>query len=189
MSESQLENLSPVHQALVDGEVIVYPTEAVWGMGCDPRNQQAVEKVLAVKQRPVEKGLILIARDYGQILPFVNDDAIPMDRRSEIFSSWPGPFTWLLPAAKDAPEWITGGSELIAVRVTTHPSVRAICEEFNGAIVSTSANITGEPTPPNLTELQQLFGDQVGYYVDAELGDASAPSMIRNGMTGQTLRG
>ena len=80
--------LDSVIRALNDGGVIAYPTEAVFGLGCDPDNETAVMALLAIKQRPVEKGLILIAADYSQLLPYVNDTAIPQDKRAKIFASW-----------------------------------------------------------------------------------------------------
>ena len=188
MTESLVPELSTEVQALVDGKVIVYPTEAVWGIGCDPRDEAAVFKLLELKNRPVEKGLILIANDYGQLLPYVDDKNIPMHKRADIFSRWPGPVTWLLPAATDAPKWITGGSELIAVRVTDHPTVKRMCVEFGGAIVSTSANITGEPTPETISEIKNVFADGVAAYVDEPLGGNTQPSKIINGFTGETMR-
>jgi L-threonylcarbamoyladenylate synthase len=189
VSEQETIYLSEAHKALANEEVIIYPTEAVWGIGCDPTSEEAVRRLLELKRRPVEKGLILIAKDYSQLLPYINDAAIPMDKRAEIFSSWPGPFTWLMPASETAPRWITGGSDLIAVRVTAHPTVRRLCSEFNGAIVSTSANFTGQDTPDSLSELKQQFQNNVSCYVDEALGNASSPSTIRNAMTGETLRG
>lgn len=185
---SLIPNMSSEIHALQQAQVVIYPTEAVWGIGCDPKSEVAVQNLLEIKQRPVEKGLILIANDYGQLLPYVADDKIPMDKRSEIFSSWPGPVTFLMPAAKNAPAWITGGSELIACRVTAHPTVKRMCKEFGGAIVSTSANLTGEPTPESIKELQQLFGDKVGAYVDEPLGGNKTPSKIINALTGEVLR-
>ena len=188
MSELNQANLSPEVQALQNGEVIIYPTEAVWGIGCDPRNEAAVEKLLAIKQRPKHKGLILIANDYGQVLPFVADKKIPMEKRADIFSRWPGPVTWLLPAADDAPAWITGGSDLIAIRVTDHPTVKRISREFGGPIVSTSANITGTEPSQSLVELKQLFEGQVAVFVDEALGSNPQPSTIINAFTGQVVR-
>ncbi|NVK23772.1 MAG: Sua5/YciO/YrdC/YwlC family protein [Gammaproteobacteria bacterium] len=181
-------NYSPEVQALKDGKLIVYPTEAVWGIGCDPMNAHAFDDLLAAKNRPMHKGVIIIAKDYSQLLPYINDEMIPMDRRSEIISSWPGAYTWLLPASKQAPEFITGGSELIAVRVTTHPTVRRMCEEFGGAIVSTSANLSGEATPTTLDGAKSVFGAKVAVYVDEPLGENKTPSKITNGMTGEVIR-
>ncbi|MCF2947176.1 Sua5/YciO/YrdC/YwlC family protein [Paraglaciecola aquimarina] len=169
------------------GEIFAYPTEAVYGLGCDPDQEQAVLKLLALKKRPIEKGLILIAKTYSQLLPYIDDAAIPMFKRTEIFSSWPGPNTWLLPASKKAPKWITGGSDLIAVRVTSHPLVQELCECFNKPIVSTSANITGQPAATTVQQIEQQFAQQV-IIVAGELGNRRKPSCIRNGLTGQTIR-
>lgn len=185
MTEQVAEN--PLLTAFQEGQVFAYPTEAVYGLGCDPDNQAAVEKLLALKNRPVEKGLILIAKTYSQLLPYVNDAAIPMDRRAEIFSSWPGPVTWLLPKSASAPDWVTGGSDLIAVRVTAHVGVQALCETVNKAIVSTSANISGQPPALNPEDIQGQFGDQL-LIIDGELGGQQNPSTIRHGLTGEILR-
>ena len=97
-----------VIDALNAGGVIAYPTEAVYGLGCDPDNEAAVLALLSIKQRPVEKGLILVAANYSQLLPYVDDKAIPLEKRYQIFSSWPGHVSWVLPASQTAPMWITG---------------------------------------------------------------------------------
>lgn len=188
MSEIELEQLPPEIQALKQDKVVIYPTEAVWGIGCDPTSETAVFELLRLKQRPVEKGLILIASDYSQLLPFVDDNKIPIERRLEIFGRWPGAVTWLMPVKAGTPDWITGGSELVATRVTAHPTARRMCQEFGGAIISTSANLTGQPTPETLDELKQVFGDEVASYVDEPLGENKNPSTIINALTGQVLR-
>ena len=175
--------------ALQRGGIVVYPTEAVWGIGCDPRNEHAVMSLLRAKQRPVEKGLILIASEYSQLIPYINESRIPQERKDEIFKSWPGPYTWLLPVADDTPTWITGGSKLVAVRVTNHPTVIRMCNEFGGAIISTSANVTGTPTEHLLENVKQVFGNQVDAYVDEALGGNTQASIITNSLTGEVIRG
>lgn len=175
--------------ALQQGGLVVYPTEAVWGIGCDPKNEQAVLALLKAKKRPVEKGLILIAADYSQILPYIDESKISAQRKQEILDSWPGAFTWLLPVAKNTPDWITGGSELVAVRVTAHPTVIRMCNEFGGAIISTSANVTGTPTEQLLINVKQVFGEQVNAYVDEALGGNTQASTIINSLTGEVIRG
>ncbi len=177
----------PVLCAFQQGKLLAYPTEAVFGLGCDPRNQQAVEALLQLKQRPVEKGLILIARDYSQLLPFVNDDAIPMHKRSAIFSSWPGPVTWLLPKAQHVPAWLSGDSDMIAVRVTAHAPTRALCERLSSAIVSTSANLTGQSPATDAEQVIQQFNHQV-VLVPGKVGARSKPSEIRHSVTGEIIR-
>lgn len=181
----------PISESLlssfVEGKIFAYPTEAVFGLGCDPDQEQAVLKLLSLKQRPMEKGLILVAKTYSQLLPYIDDAAIPMYKRTEIFSSWPGPNTWLLPASKSAPNWITGGSNLIAVRVSAHPLVQELCECFGKPLVSTSANLTGQPSVTTAQEVEQQFAQQV-IIVAGELGQRGTPSKIRHGITGQTIR-
>ena len=179
--------LTPIATAFEQGQLLVYPTEAVMGIGCDPDNQDAVNTLLLLKQRPVDKGVILVAANYSQLLPYVNDNAIAQHRRTEIMSSWPGPNTWLLPKSTSAPEWVTGAHEKIAVRVSNHPVVKALCEELGKPIVSTSANLTGEPPTKTLIEAKQVFGDSV-VYIDGEVGGNVKPSTIRDGDTGEIIR-
>ena len=175
-------------QALEQEEVIVYPTEAVYGLGCDPDSETAVHKLLAIKQRPVEKGLILIADNYAQILNYVDDERIPQDRRTEIFSSWPGAITWVMPAKKSTPKWLTGQFDTIAVRVTDHPVVKKLCREFGKPLVSTSANLTGQEPVITLDQAKQSFGNQVAVYVEGSLGGNTKPSQIRDAFTGKLFR-
>lgn len=170
------------------GEVIAYPTEAVYGLGCDPDNQQAVMKLLAIKQRPVEKGLILIAANYSQLLPYVDDKAIPQDRRAAIFSSWPGHISWVLPASAQTPNWLTGTFDTIAVRVTTHPVVKQLCLSFGKPLVSTSANLAGEPAYTDIEALTAGLGSQLAMIVPGALGGAKTPSQIRDAISGEVLR-
>lgn len=170
------------------GEVIAYPTEAVYGLGCDPDNEQAVLKLLAIKQRPVEKGLILVAATYSQLLPYINDKAIPLERRYQIFSSWPGHISWVLPASAGAPAWITGKFETIAVRVSAHPLVQQLCQAYGKPMVSTSANLAGEPAITDYQQLLTSIGLKVAVIVEGALGGASQPSQIRDGVSGEILR-
>ena len=184
---STIEDAELIIQTLQQGELIAYPTEAVFGLGCDPDNEGAVNKLLALKRRPVNKGLILVAKTYSQLLLYVDDVKIPMHKRTEIFSSWPGPVTWLLPAAKKAPKWITGDSDLIAVRVSQHPVVRKLCELFGKPLISTSANVSGAKPAVNTEQLYQQF-DRTLLLVDGAVGGANKPSQIRHGISGQTIR-
>ncbi|MCW8108841.1 Sua5/YciO/YrdC/YwlC family protein [Alteromonas ponticola] len=174
-------------QAFDDGKLVVYPTEAVMGIGCDPDNRDAVDALLALKARPIEKGMILIADTYSRLLPYVDDQKISLDRRPAIFSSWPGPVTWLLPKSKTAPDWITGGQEQIAVRVTNHPVVIELCRIAESPLVSTSANPSGLVPATSLAEAKTYFGEKV-YYVEGETGGYDSPSTIRDSQTGNIIR-
>ncbi|MDF2179759.1 Sua5/YciO/YrdC/YwlC family protein [Aliiglaciecola sp. CAU 1673] len=181
----------PLPQQLIEqfqqGAILAYPTEAVFGLGCDPLNEDAVTALLAMKQRPMEKGVILVASNYSQLLPFVKDNAIPMERRTEIFSSWPGPNTWLLPKSSITPDWISGASPLVAVRVSAHPRVRQLCDTLNSPLVSTSANLSGRPPARTSDEVRKLFAEQV-LLIEGCVGSQKNATQIRHGLSGQIIR-
>lgn len=174
--------------ALRRGGVIAYPTEAVWGLGCDPFDENAVMRLLSLKQREVGKGLILIAADTGQLDGLVDWEKLPGARRAEVLASWPGPHTWVVPATARVPRWITGDHEGVAVRVSAHPPVVALCRAFGGALVSTSANTAGAPPPRSLSEGEPaLFADLDGILSGAT-GGLERPTPIRDARSGAGLR-
>ena len=170
---------------LEKGEVIAYPTEAVFGLGCDPFNEQAMQKLLHVKQRPLEKGVILIASNLQQITGLV--ELTDQAWQSKVEASWPGPVTWVLPVKETLPHWITGGRDTVAVRVSSHPTVCKLCDEFGGAIVSTSANLTGEEPAKSCQQIQQIFQNQV-YCLNGKLGQLSKPTQIWDAVSQIQLR-
>jgi len=173
-------------QILQQGGVIAYPTEAVFGLGCDPDNHQAVEKLLAIKQRSRDKGLILIAADFQQLRPYLAE--IDSSLKAKILTTWPGPVTWLWPAKPAVSSLLRGAHETIAVRVTAHPIAAALCLTFGGPVVSTSANLSGQPPTRTAEEVRSQFGDQLDYVLDGEIGGLSRPSQIRDAVTGEIIR-
>lgn len=175
-------------QCAARGGVVAYPTEAVWGLGCDPRDEAAVLRLLAIKQREVAKGLILVAARIEQLAPFVDLDALPRERLDAVLATWPGPHTWIVPASAGAPRWITGAHAGIAVRVSAHPVVVALCEAFGGALVSTSANPAGAPAPKTRAELDPALVSAVDGLVEGETGGLERPTDIRDARTGDVLR-
>lgn len=179
------ENLAQAVSALKNGEVIAYPTEAVWGLGCDPFNEQAVRKLLALKNRPDTKGLILIAATTAQISPWLA--GLSTEQLSAIKATWPGPYTWIVPAP-DAPGWLRGDHEGLAVRVSAHAGVKALCEAWGGPLVSTSANHSGQAPMASEEILKAEWGSRLGAIVSAALGGDARPSEIRDAQTGVVLR-
>ena len=173
---------------LRSGGVIAYPTEGVWGLGCDPRDEAATMRLLALKQREVGKGLILIASDEAQLAPFIDMDALAPDQRDAVRASWPGPNTWIVPASNDAPAWITGDHDGIAVRVSAHPVVVALCKGFDGALVSTSANIATLPSPRTREELDPRIIEGVDAIAPGETGGLLHATPIRDARDGRNLR-
>lgn len=170
------------------GGIIAYPTEAVFGLGCDPDNQAAVEKLLTIKQRPVEKGLILLAGNYSQLLAYVDDQEIPQDKRYSVLSRWPDGITQVLPAKKGIARYLTGQFNTIAVRVTSQPDVVALCLQTNKPIVSTSANITGQTPARCHEELSPQLIEQIDLIIPGKTLGFTQPSTIIDGLTGETFR-
>lgn len=172
--------------ALRRGGIVAYPTEAVYGLGCDPANAEAVARVLKLKQRPERKGLILIAADEAALQPWL----APIDAatRARIHPTWPGPTTWLLPAADDCPVCLRGEHETLAVRVTAHPVAAELCRAWGGALVSTSANLSGGNPVRDADAARELFGTDVEAVVEGAVGERERPTPIRDARTGRTLR-
>lgn len=168
------------------GGVIAYPTEAVFGLGCDPLNEAAVSRVLAIKGRPVTKGLILIAADFADLEPFL--EPLNADQQARLNATWPGPVTWLLPARPTTPRWLRGRHDTLAVRVTAHPLAAALCAAWGGALVSTSANLSGRPPARSALAARLRLGRLVDRVVPGAVGGAARPSEIRDLHSGRVVR-
>lgn len=174
-----------VHQ-LARGEVLAYPTEAVWGLGCDPWRRSAVLKLLGLKNRPVAKGLILVAADIRQFDFLLDSLDLPYD--AEMRASWPGPVSWLVPAPPTLiPAWIRGAHNSVAIRVSDHPLVQALCWAWGGPIVSTSANPHARRAAKTALQVRRYFGHNVRYVAGA-VGGRKNPSEIRDSRTGAIIR-
>lgn len=179
-----------IHQsvrAMRQGGVIAYPTEAVWGLGCDPFNEEALERLLYLKSRPRHKGVILIAASVAQVEPLLRhlDPAL----RQRVEATWPGPVTWLLPDPDHLiPEWVKGKHSSVAVRVSAHPVVQTLCNSFGGPIVSTSANPAGAQPAKDLLRVNLYFANRVDAVMPGPLGDLDQPTQIRDLITEAVIR-
>ena len=178
--------LSEAVAVLKSGGVIAYPAESCFGLGCDPMNQEAVARILAIKKRAVIQGVILIASDVDQVNEYADLESAPL--LESILASWPGPNTWLLAKRDTVPDWLSGEHTTIAMRVTAHQTSRQLCEIYAAAIVSTSANRHGRPALTDINSLRSEMGSELDYIVDASIGSDPAPSLIRNAITGLQLR-
>jgi L-threonylcarbamoyladenylate synthase len=173
-------------QCLVEGGVIAYPTEAVYGLGCDPENESAVRHILRLKNRPEAAGLILIADRLERFAAYIG--AVSSTDKQRALAAWPGPVTWLFPRARTVPDWLAGAHSTIALRITAHPVCRALCEAFGGAIVSTSANPSAAEPARSAAQVAAYFDGELCGIVEGELGGQSRPSEIRDLATGRVLR-
>lgn len=197
-------NLKHAQQWLTDGNLLAYPTEAVWGIGCDPFNEQAVLKLLEIKNRPLEKGLIVLTANHLLINDFLQN--LPFDKQQQILQSWQNfsnttkqkqATTWLfsIPSnlSTNIPHFVTGGRTSLAIRIIEQQAIADLCQSLvsphnpYGFLVSTSCNPSGKPPATTLEQAQSYFGDTIGYFNAPTLG-FTEPSQIKDALTGEIVR-
>jgi L-threonylcarbamoyladenylate synthase len=176
-------SIAKAADTLLGGGLIAYPTEGVFGLGCMPDDDDALLRLLALKQRDPAKGLILIASQKHQLDGWIDGggDSIPDPDASK-------PTTWIAAVEPHVSPLVTGEHDSVAVRLTTNPTAAAICDAVDGPIVSTSANFAGQPVARNQHVLRRRFGDCVDLIVPGDCGPATGPSEIRNLATGDVIR-
>ncbi|MCG8394867.1 MAG: threonylcarbamoyl-AMP synthase [Pseudomonadales bacterium] len=179
------QHLVSAAQIIQAGGVVAYPTESVYGLGCDPFNEEAVMRLLAIKQRPVDKGMILIGADLVQLAPWLE---LRGDQYQQLEQQWPAPLTYLVEAKATVPSWVRGRHAKVAVRVPDHPLARALCRRVGHPIISTSANLSGRPSARNRFQVARQLGDQLDFIVSGVCDRASKPSTIIDLESGRTLR-
>ena len=191
---------------LKEAKLLAYPTESVWGIGCDPYNKAAVQRILDIKQRPQAKGMIVITDSVERLSPLLA--SLNNAQRQQIIDSWQSDVndselhnrqahTWLLPIPQTLsttmPSWIMGEHQTIAVRVIAHPIIRELCQQMVSAnnpfgfIVSTSCNPSGQSPASTFDTAYGYFGEQIGYFQADTLGYI-LPSQIRDATTGSVIR-
>lgn len=179
---------SKVVEIFKKGGVIAYPTEAVFGLGCDPSNDLAIKKLLKIKNRPKEKGLILLAGDIKQLLPYIDISNLTSAQYQQVLSRWPNGITQVLPANPDTSSYLTGQFNTLAVRVTDQADVVALCELTNQPIVSTSANLSGHEPARTWQELDSALIDTIDHVIQGKTLNYQQPSTIIDGLTGAVFR-
>ncbi|MFC1702121.1 L-threonylcarbamoyladenylate synthase [Pseudomonadota bacterium] len=180
-----LDTAAAVEQ-LQAGGVIAYPTEAVFGLGCDPANESAVRQILILKGRHESAGLVLIASEFSQLEPWIADVGEKLVNKA--MQTWPGPVTWLFPRAAGVPDYVAGNHDTVAVRITAHPPSRALCDAFGSALISTSANQSNAKPALSAAQVQNYFGSELAGILAGELGGGEKPSEIRDLISGNIIR-
>jgi L-threonylcarbamoyladenylate synthase len=173
-------------RALRRGGIVAYPTEAVWGLGCDPANSRALCSLLAAKRRDAAKGLILVAgsiEQFSSVLAPLNTA-----ERQLLSDSWPGPVTWLVPHYGAVHPLVSGAHATVALRVSGHPLVQALCAAFGGPVISSSANLQSRTPALDSRTVRRYFAGRVDYILPGKLGGLNKPSEIRDLASGQVLR-
>jgi len=176
-------NLNRLRRFLKQGGVVAYATESCFGLGCDPTNARAVQRILTLKGRPRQKGLILIGSEVAQFRRYL----APLPENLDLSAWWPGPVSVLLPRAKHCPRWLTGHHTKLAVRVTAHTSASQLCHQLGMALVSTSANLAGHISLKTAAACRRQFGAQV-LVLDGTIGQRKRPSTLIDPEHGSILR-
>lgn len=167
------------------GGLIAYPTESCYGLGCDPRNRRAVQRILKLKQRPQRKGLILIASHYRQVARYLQP--LTLAEQQKLQAEGAQAVTYLMPVKPSCPRWLRGEHDTLAVRMTAHPVARQLCRSAGGALVSTSANRSGGKPAKTYAECRRLFGKKV-WVLRGRVGKRKQPSAIRGWSDGRIWR-
>ncbi|MEM7252459.1 MAG: L-threonylcarbamoyladenylate synthase [Pseudomonadota bacterium] len=168
------------------GGVLAYPTESIFGLGCDPWHEEAVARILRLKGRAREMGLIVIVADAPQLEAV---STLPADQAVRLAQTRVDrPTSWIVPAASDLPSWVSGGRDTVAVRFIAHPFAKALCQRVGHAVVSTSANPSGQPPAATAAQVRAMFSTGIDLVVDSPTGGIGAPSTIRDWTSGDVLR-
>ena len=179
-------NIAAVCEKITLGGVIAYPTEAVFGLGCDPSKDASIEQLLRIKQRSPDKGLILVASDFDQLRPYLADDITPSPEQMTA-----APITWIFSANQNTSSLLTGAHDTLAVRVSRHPLVQALCSTLKHPLTSTSANLSGQAPCKNTDEIMQQFMHHqpaLSAVLDGSTGKQINPTEIRDARSGKILR-
>ena len=177
--------LNRLAHAISSGAVIGYPTDTIWGLGCDPLNFAGVARILQIKNRRPDKGLILLSSRLEYCSPYIDIDA---EQRESLLSPCPRPTTWLVNASEACPWWIRGIYPTVAIRICDHPLLQYLCGRLKTPLISTSANRAGRSTVRNALQMRQQFDSELDCIVSGFNTGSGKPSEIKSLASGTTLR-
>ena len=177
--------LNRIARAITRGAVFAYPTDTIWGFGCHPLIESSVRRILAIKQRPAGKGMILLSSRLEYCRPYI---ALDRDALRPIAEPAPRPTTWLVPASEFCPPWLRGEHPTIAVRITGHPLLQALCDRIESPLVSTSANRSGRRNARGELQIRRQFGGELDLIVTGFETGGGRPSEIKSLLTGEIRR-
>lgn len=171
------EDLNQALETLKNGGLILYPTDTIWGIGCDATNAQAVEKVFALKGRDKNKSMLILLHNDNQLASYVKD--IP-EVAYELIEATDRPMTIIYSGAKNLAENAIAEDGSIGIRIVNHPFCEQILQRFRKPIISTSANISGQSTATFFDEISDEIKDGVDYIVKFDQDNTSKgkPSII-----------
>lgn len=181
-------HLRHIARQIENGALIAYPTDTIWGFGCHPLSFASVRRLQNLKRRPQHKGLLLLSSSLDFCVPYI-DDADIQQLSDAVSQPQTRPVTWIVKCSPDCPDWLTGKTDTIAIRITHNPLIKQLCETLRSPLVSTSANISGRPTARNSLLVHKHFRYQVDFIVEGFKTGSCQSSEIRNLKTSEILRG
>ncbi|RDH82835.1 MAG: threonylcarbamoyl-AMP synthase [endosymbiont of Galathealinum brachiosum] len=180
-STSQIQQAARI---ILDGGIISYPTESVFGLGCDPLNEKAVHRILKLKNRSVNKGLIIVAGDLKQLSPYIE---ISENEKQKILNEKPVT-TWLVNKSSLTPNWVSGKHKKVAVRISKYPLIINLCQLINQPLISTSANPAEAEPATTSQQSEDYFFNNIDLYIDDQSERTGQPSQIKDITTDTIIR-
>lgn len=171
------EDIKKAIEVLKEGGIILYPTDTIWGIGCDATNEEAVEKLYAIKQRDKSKSMLILLDNPIKLQTYIQE--VP-DIAWDLIDLTDKPLTIILDGAKNLATNLISNDGSIGIRITAEDFSRELCMRFRKPIVSTSANITGQPTPQSFNQIDPQILELVDYVVEYRQNEMSkqTPSSI-----------
>lgn len=177
MTRPPLLSLEEAVAALKAGRLVIFPTETVYGLGCDAFNAEAAAAIFLLKKRAPAMPLPLIIASRAQLLQAVYPPGPAASRLMELF--WPGPLSLLLPVRPGLPDLLAASSRRVAVRHSSHPAAQALCLALGGPVVATSANLSGSPSAGRISDLDPLIvAGTAGIFAPGPEPAGGAPSTL-----------
>ncbi|UCF36632.1 MAG: threonylcarbamoyl-AMP synthase [Acidobacteriota bacterium] len=176
LDSSEAECTKRAAEVVRRGGVAFYPTDTIYGLGCDPFNERAVERIFDIKKRPAEKGVLLLISGIEWFERLSAEVSLAGRELAQRF--WPGPLTLIVKPRPDVPPWLLGREGKLGMRWPAPPFLRSWLSELEGPLVSTSANLSGEPVPSTIEEMRQLFQDKVDLFIEADLEAGPASTVV-----------
>jgi L-threonylcarbamoyladenylate synthase len=171
--------------AVLRGAIFGYPTDTIWGIGCHPLIANSAARILAVKNRSPDKGMILLSSRIDYCKPYMDIDPEQLALMEQPTAR---PTTWLVRASKQCPPWVNGNFATVAIRVTDHPLVKSICGKLEAPIVSTSANRSGKSTVRNIIQLRKQFAAELDFIISGYALGSGQQSEIKSLSSGKVFR-
>ena len=166
------------------GGIIAYPTESCFGLGCDPKNRKAINKIIKLKKRSLNKNFILIGSSIKQFNYFL--EPLNNSIAKNLFSKWPGPHTWLITENNRCPNWLKSNSK-IALRISSFTPCQKLTKSLGMAITSSSLNLSGKIPLKNYRDVCRFLPKQVKL-IKGRIGKSKRPSVIQDFQTKKIIR-